>query len=574
MESQASGIDHPPLSSHSHSADDDLESAPISKKTGSDGAKATQETDVENALDSPANVFSKGRVAIIIFIAGLAAFISPFTANIFLPALPDVASDLGVSIDKVNLSVFIYLIAQGISPMFLGGSDAMGRRGIYLTCFIIYSGANAGLANLPNGDFAGLLVLRFMQACGSASMVAIGIGVVSDITTPASRGSLMAIVQAGATLGPAVGPVIGGVLSGAAGWRSIFWFTFALGALVLLLTLIFLPETLATARANHHIPLPIRKAWVDICTERKQQQQQQQQHQHHRPASLQEPSSAYEHGPRTIRSVAIRVLHACWSPFRALHVFKQPEVVLALFAVGLPFGCFYGTTVPLSDQFQSRYGLSTLQSGLIFIAPGVGVSLSSVVAGKMLDRSFRRVREEFDQDRTAKPQDGISPSPAGSAATSPTTVAAATSLLKALSKEETTALFPFEHARLAYLPFWFLLFAAALLAYGWTLERNVYLAVPIILTFFVGLGLGGLFSIINCIQVDYVGGKGASITAINNLCRCLLGAVFSAIVQSMIAAIGVGWSQTVFAGITLLSGLLPLALWYFGPRWRRARWTK
>ncbi|KAK0551950.1 hypothetical protein OC845_001923 [Tilletia horrida] len=514
-----------------------------------------------NALDASDNSFSKARVAMIVFLATLAAFISPMTANVFLPALPTVAKDLNVSLGRINLAVFIYMIGQGVSPLFLGGSDALGRRSIYIICFVLYSGANAGLANLPDGDFGGLLVLRFMQACGSASMIAIGAGVVNDVCTPKNRGSLMSIVQAGSTLGPAVGPVLGGIFTQAFGWRGTFWFTFVLGVFVLALVLFFLPETIALARENRRIPLPIRTAWVDLWSHRAEPRSGQ--------ASSGDKADEAK-GHRSASQISRRILQACATPFRALAVVRQPEILLALLAFALPFACFYGLTVPLSSQFEQRYGLSTLQSGLVFLAPGFGVSLSAFSSGRLLDRSFRKVRADFE---TTWKQDPSEPhgneSRRGSEA--PSQAPSQGDGTKSISKAEMLAFFPLEKARLEYYPYWTALMLAGFIIYGWTLEKNVYIAVPIISTFIVGVACGGQFSIMGCILVDYVGGKGASITAVNNLFRCLTGAIVSAVCQDIINAVGIGWTQTIFGFIALAATTLVMAMYKFGPTWRRKR---
>ncbi|KAK0550340.1 hypothetical protein OC846_003725 [Tilletia horrida] len=74
-----------------------------------------------------------------------------------------------------------------------------------------------------------------------------------------------------------------------------------------------------------------------------------------------------------------------------------------------------------------------------------------------------------------------------------------------------------------------------------------------------------------CILVDYVGGKGASITAVNNLFRCLTGAIVSAVCQDIINAVGIGWTQTIFGFIALAATTLVMAMYKFGPTWRRKR---
>jgi MFS family permease len=69
------------------------------------------------------------------------------------------------------------MIFQGASPSFWGTiADHWGRRPVYLVTILIYIGGCIGVALTPN--YAGLLVLRMVQAFGSSSVVAIGAGTI------------------------------------------------------------------------------------------------------------------------------------------------------------------------------------------------------------------------------------------------------------------------------------------------------------------------------------------------------------------------------------------------------------
>lgn len=181
----------------------------------------------------------------------LAGFFSPLTANIYLPAIPEISSDLQVTTEKVQLSVTVFMIFQGISPLFFGSmTDTLGRRPIYIISLALYVASNIGLWLLPSVGpghsssdvYAGLMVLRALQACGSASVISIGSGSIGDITLPANRGGVMGVFQSGASVGPSLGPVLGGALTSRFGWRSIFLFLFILAVICLLLLILFLPE--------------------------------------------------------------------------------------------------------------------------------------------------------------------------------------------------------------------------------------------------------------------------------------------------------------------------------------------
>jgi len=121
-----------------------------------------------------------------------AAFFSPLSANIYFPALTSLSQDLHVSNSLINLSLTSYMIFQGFAPTVFGDlADMTGRRPTLILGFIIYIGANIGLA-LQN-NYAALLVLRCLQSTGSSGTVALANGMVADIASSGERGNFMGI---------------------------------------------------------------------------------------------------------------------------------------------------------------------------------------------------------------------------------------------------------------------------------------------------------------------------------------------------------------------------------------------
>ncbi len=164
------------------------------------------------------------------------------TLNMFLPALPSMAQDFGVSYATISLAVsgYMYLTAVlmlGIGPI----SDVFGRRRTVLATAAIYFLASLGAVFATSFDV--FLVFRLLQGV-AASGFALSQAVIRDTTDnqeqAASRIATVAMVMA---VGPMIAPMIGGFLDFTYGWRSIFAFFSALGFLVILACYFDMGET-------------------------------------------------------------------------------------------------------------------------------------------------------------------------------------------------------------------------------------------------------------------------------------------------------------------------------------------
>lgn len=160
-----------------------------------------QEDTVEHELEldsvsEPYTIFTNNQKTFIAVLVSAAGSFSGFASNIYFPAIPNIAKDLSVSVELVNLTVTSYLIFQGLAPSLWGPlADRYGRRTSYTFTFLVFLAACIGLGTTPN--YATLITLRALQSCGSASTIALGAGVIGDITTRAERGGYMGIFQAG-----------------------------------------------------------------------------------------------------------------------------------------------------------------------------------------------------------------------------------------------------------------------------------------------------------------------------------------------------------------------------------------
>lgn len=85
------------------------------------------------------------------------------------------------------------------------------------------------------------------------------------------------------------------------------------------------------------------------------------------------------------------------------------------------------------------------------------------------------------------------------------------------------------------------------------------------------MAASGVMNSCQTLLIDLFIGKGASITASNNLIRCVLAAIATVFIDPGIEGVGMGWMFTIL-GLALTANCIciPILL-KFGPRWKQAR---
>lgn len=461
----------------------------------------------------PYSTFSRKQRILVTVMTVLATFVSPMTANIYFPALPTIAADLGVSISLINLTLTTCIVLQGIAPMFFGDfGDMAGRRPAYTVAFLIYLAACIGLA--IQRDYAALMVLRAVQSTGSSGTLALGYATIADITTSAERGRYMGYVGAAMNVGPTLGPVLGGILSQYLGWPAIFWFCAIYVAVWLVPWLLFTPETCRTVVGNGTVP-PQR--WNEPLI-------------HH---------WTHRHLDKNRHLTPQRKLRFP-NPLKTLKVIWEKEMGLILLIATFVYMPFLITSATLATLFKDIYGYSDIEAALCYLPYGIGCCIAAVGQGYALDWNYGRVAKKVGMTVDLRRGDDLTN-------------------------------FPIESARIQPLYPALVLGASALIGYGWALDQETSVAVPLVMLLFIGICIPPSWNVLNTLIVDLNADAPATAAAASNFVRCIFGVAATSVVDYMMNGIGRGWSFTLFA--LMMTAWLPVLrlLEKRGPRWRREK---
>jgi len=181
--------------------------------------------------------------ALPLLLAGL-AMLGPFTINMYMPSFAAMRAELGVDDVQLQFTLSLYFMAFAFMSLWHGTlSDRFGRRLPIIIGLSVFALASFGIAF--SNSIEVIYVFRILQGLSAGAGIVIGRAVIRDVYAGAAAQRAYATVVMVFSVAPAIGPVVGGLLHSEFGWRSCFIFLGGTSALLLVLVLLILPETLA-----------------------------------------------------------------------------------------------------------------------------------------------------------------------------------------------------------------------------------------------------------------------------------------------------------------------------------------
>ncbi|MCB9497445.1 MAG: multidrug effflux MFS transporter [Fibrobacteria bacterium] len=201
-----------------------------------------------------------------IFLLGALAAMGPFSIDTYLPAFPEIARDLGVTVGQVGFSLATYFFGICLGQLVYGPlMDRYGRRTPLLWGLALYLGASLLCAFSPT--VLTLSTLRFVQALGGCAGMVAGRALVRDLF-PDEAAQVFSSLILVMGVAPIVAPSVGGWLVALWGWRSIFLFLSLVSAILFLLILRKLPDRYRPDPTHSFHPRALAKGWLAVLSQR------------------------------------------------------------------------------------------------------------------------------------------------------------------------------------------------------------------------------------------------------------------------------------------------------------------
>lgn len=191
----------------------------------------------------------QGITTALLLVLGLLSAVAPFATDLYLPAFPEMTTELQTSATTVQLTLTAFLVGVTVGQLVFGPlSDRFGRLPPLVAGAVLCVLASAAAVFAPS--IGVLVAARLLQGLGGAAGMVISRAVISDLATgkPAARAfSLMMIVGG---VAPVVAPLLGGLLTGPIGWRGLLTIVLGLSVVMLVAVLAVIRETHLRSRRD------------------------------------------------------------------------------------------------------------------------------------------------------------------------------------------------------------------------------------------------------------------------------------------------------------------------------------
>jgi len=149
-------------------------------------------------------------------------FLAQLGMSIYLPALPDIARDLGADAPQVSWGLSVYLIGMAL-PMLTWGrlSERLGRKPVLLAALGLY-----GLGNLalPLGtSVEAFLAFRLIQGIGASGISVMARVLIRDSFSGDLLAKALSWISIAFVVALGIGQYLGSLIQAALGWEAIFY---------------------------------------------------------------------------------------------------------------------------------------------------------------------------------------------------------------------------------------------------------------------------------------------------------------------------------------------------------------
>src|SRR5699024_7058602 len=173
-----------------------------------------------------------------------------------------------VAESAVQLTLTGTLIGIALGQLIIGPlSDVLGRRRPLTVAVVVHVLASMMCAIAPSIEILG--AARVLQGMAASAGAVVAMAVVRDIYTGLPAVRLLSHLMLVMGVAPILAPSLGGWILTFTDWRGVFWVLAALGAVLIVVVIFGLKETLPPERRRDTGVRPTMRAYASLTTDRR-----------------------------------------------------------------------------------------------------------------------------------------------------------------------------------------------------------------------------------------------------------------------------------------------------------------
>jgi len=322
-----------------------------------------------------------GRDVYLVAAAAIAGMLMTYLdTSIVNVGLQTLSTDLSAPISTIQWVTTAYLLAlAAVIPLSGWACERFGTKRVWMGSLLLFCGGSALCGGAWSAE--SLIAFRVFQGLGGGLILPIGMSIMAQAAGPGRFGRVSAIMAVPGLLGPVLGPFLGGLILTAGSWRWMFFVNVPVTAVAILMGIRYLKPEAPRADAGRldwaglALLCPGLSAIVFGLSETRAQGG---------------PANPWAFGPMA-GGIALVILFGVHSlrarqPLIDVALFRNRGFTAAAASVLLAGGAIFGTWLVLPLYFQVGRGLSPLAAGALVMPQGLGVAVSSTIAGRITDR--------------------------------------------------------------------------------------------------------------------------------------------------------------------------------------------
>jgi EmrB/QacA subfamily drug resistance transporter len=300
-------------------------------------------------------------------------------------ALPTIATDLG-SLSDLSWVVTAYVVAAAAAtPLWGKLGDRAGRKRLLEIALALFLATSAlcGVAQ----SITMLIVSRAGQGVAAGGLMSLAMAAVGDLVSPRERGRYQGYIASTFAVATVVGPLLGGVLVQQVSWRWVFYVNLPIGLVALAglrLRLPAPPVEKPDARLDVSGAALLAGATTSLLL-----------------ACLW-GGQRYAWGSPVVLGLIAATLGLAgalvWRERRAadpvvpLDLLRTRPVAVSSAALFLATASLFAITVFVPLFLQATTGATPTEAGLLLVPAMLGITVSTTVAGRLIQRTGRYKR--------------------------------------------------------------------------------------------------------------------------------------------------------------------------------------